>query len=198
MIEKAFVKLFQGKIQHNSGVLPVIIRYKPLDRTPCITITKASETQIGRKHLFEPYEKTQYRLNNTIWLDIWCDNEQERHNIIEQIYNILYQAINNHYLQCKHYEEGTCKNTNTPCTISTLDDSTVFKSQCLTPESSGYVSFFRENNILKWTFRITGEQRLDEPNLNPPVLRTQITIEFDRMKYHNVGGHLAEKIEVNL
>ena len=197
MIEKAFVKLLQGKIHQDGKTLPIIIRYKPLDRTPCITIHKASENQIERKTLFEPYEKTQYRLYNTISIDIWSNSEEQRHHIKEQIYKVLYEAINNHYQHCNNYKDGICTTTNTVCEISTIEDPEEFKSQCLTPKDNRYTSFFRANNILKWTFRFSGEQRLDEVDLNPPVLRTQITIEFHRMKYYDVGGHLADKIEID-
>ena len=197
MIEEAFVELLTNKIELDDGYVPVIIRYKPIDRTPCITIQKASENQLNRIHLFEPYETTRYHLSNTLWIDVWADNEEQRHYLIREVYRVIYEAINNHYRHCKQYDNGTCATTGEPCSISVVPDPKEFKSQCLTPSENDYVSFFRRNNILKWTFKTIGELRLDELELNTPLLRTQIQLGFERMKYYDVGGHLADELEMD-
>lgn len=197
-MEDAIVELLQGNISIADENVPVIIRNKPIDKTPCITISQATNSQLQRQYQHDPYEKIRYKYQCQIWVNIWCDTENERELLVNQIHLVFNQAIANHYLRCSNYDDGICTFWNDVCGALTVTNGRTAKSQCPNPKENSYTSFFKKNNIIKNTFTVDGETELDELDINPPVLRTQIRVNMDYYDYYYVGGALFENAEVHL
>lgn len=192
-IEKAFMELLTPVIE-----IPIIVKYTPLDYTPCITIQQVDETFQRREYVeirHEQYIRKKY--SSDIWINIWCNNEKERHQLIELIQNRILQAEANHYTTCNHYSftEESCSVLESKCEALTRNTNRTNKKQC--PHLDIYQSFFKTHHIIKNSFHINSITNLDELDVAEPVLRTIFKINLDHYQYYKIGGRVFDDIKLN-
>lgn len=195
-MEKAILKLFQKRVFNNGKRIPVIRRNKPVETMPCLTIEQSGNTFQKRDVVNTSKQFLRLKYSSEIMLNVWCNSEEERNDIVNQIHEILFKALSNHYEICSNFNEGECSYLGRECEALTIENGRSFKGQCPFPEKNNYSSFFKTNNILKNTFEFYGESDIDELNINPPVLRTLIRLRMDYYVYHCIGGELFDSIEI--
>lgn len=197
-MEKAIWNLLKDNIYYNDElVIPLIRRLTPEDETPCITIEQAAETQLKRQVFHSPNEIIRLTNNAEVWINIWCDTEEQRNTLIKQVETRIFQALSNHYSTCKHYSNEKCNNLNKTCEALIITNGRTAKKQCPYPIKNNYINWFKEHKIIKSTFNITGRSNMDELNLAQPVLRTLIQLDMNYYSNYNAGGHVLNNINLD-
>ena len=166
-------------------------RLKSRDKTPCITIDQASDMQVKRDYRTDSTQRIILEHNAEIWINIWCDTEEERHMILSQIRLLFFKALGNHYSLCSHYNDGTCTFLERECEALTVTNGRSAKSQCPHPHENDYTSWFSEHHIVKNTFRLSAIAEMDELDVAEPLLRTLIKFDLNYIISHDLGGHVA-------
>lgn len=188
-MENAVWALLKDNITFNGEtVIPLIRRLTPGDETPCITIEQAAETQLKRKIFSREHEIIRLTNNCEVWINVWCDNEEQRTTIVEQIENRIFEALGNHHTTCGNYNDGICESLNTECEALIIDNGRTSKNQCPFPKENNYLNWFHAHNIVKNTFKISGRSNMDELNLSQPVLRTLIQLNMNYHIFRDIGG----------
>ena len=194
-MENAIWNLLKDNITFNGEtVIPLIRRLTPEDETPCITIEQAAETQLKREVFHGEHEIIRLTNNCEVWINIWCDTEEQRTNLIYQVENRIFEALGNHYTTCKHYKKGVCKSLNNKCEALTIDNGRTSKNQCPYPIENNYVNWFHANHIIKNTFRISGRSNMDELDVSEPILRTLIQLDMNYYLFRDIGGKLYDAL----
>lgn len=197
-MEKAIWNLLKNSIYYdNEIVLPLIRRLTSQDETPCITIQQASEVYISGKRIPNANEIIELKNNAEVWINIWCDTEEQRNSLVNQVETRIFQALANHYTTCARYDDGDCTFLEKECATRNVTNGRTAKCQCPYPNDYDYCSWFKQNQIIKRTFAITGKQDMDELDLAKPVLRTIIKVGMNYYKCYNVGGHEIGNLIVN-
>lgn len=201
-IKKTFLKLLQNNIIYNDDIVPVIIKDYWYDTTPCITIggmdrTKKSPRQHTREchplpsthPLYDennPYKKYPHLVEKIgksyeIWINIWCNNEEEREIITNQVRDCLFLCLNHHHKFCVNYDKTTknCLYTEETCSALTDTGFRGLRGQCSKPYDNKYCNLFTKNGIKRNTIQIGADYEKDEYNHKPPLKRTIIEINFD-------------------
>ncbi|MCF0125769.1 MAG: hypothetical protein HUJ68_08475 [Clostridia bacterium] len=192
-IRKGIINLLQNRIKINDYTLPVIAPGNITDKTPCITITQTDENMVERRYTGNTTINVFIKYNADVYINIWCNSDTDRHNIIKQIREIFFQAIGNHYSTCTNYNNGACQYLEQDCKALTEINGRTAKKQCPQPKDYHYESFFKRNNIYKNTFKIQGETDGDDLNLKPPIYHSIIKINCDYYVEHEIGGHEPEE-----
>lgn len=188
---KAFWEILKGNIIYNDNPIPIVKRLKSRDKTPCITIDQASDMQVKRDYRTDSTQRIILEHNAEIWINIWCDTEEERHMILSQIRLLFFKALGNHYSLCSHYNDGTCTFLERECEALTVSNGRSAKSQCPHPHENDYTSWFSEHHIVKNTFRLSAIAEMDELDVAEPLLRTLIKFDLNYIISHDLGGHVA-------
>lgn len=186
----AFWEILKGNITYNDKNIPIVKRLKSRDKTPCITIDQASDMQVKRDYRTDATQRIVLEHNAEIWLNIWCDTEEERHTILSQIRLLFFKALGNHYSLCSHYNGGTCTFLDRECEALTVSNGRSAKSQCPHPHNNDYTSWFSRHHIVKNTFRLSAISEMDELDVAEPVLRTLIKFDLNYIISHDLGGHV--------
>lgn len=193
-MEEAFYNLLQGHITYDDELVDCIIGYAPIDETPCITINTADETFIRRRYVeINNIQQIQKRYRDDLWINIWCNTNKQRADIIRQVQLRILQAEANHYSTCTNYNNTSCTVLKSTCEALTHNSHRAHKNQC--PNLNIYNSFFKQHNIIKNTFYINSITNLDEIDISEPVLRTIFKLKMDYYNYHPIGGELYDKIK---
>lgn len=192
-MEKAFRDLLELIME-----IPIVVKYTPLDYTPCITIQQVDGRCQRREYVEihnEQYIRKKY--SSDIWINIWCNNEKERRQLISLIQERILQAEANHYTTCKHYNsvDETCSVLESKCEALTRNTNRTNKKQC--PRLDIYQSFFKTHHIIKNSFRIYSITNRDELDVAEPVLRTIFKIDLDHYQYYKIGGRVFNDIKLN-
>lgn len=199
-MERAILNLLKGHIFLNTSSIPVVRRLKPIDETPCITIQQAAEVQLSRKYVNKNDSQFVSLKNNAeVWVNIWCDTEEERHSLVNQITKRILQALGNHYTTCANFnkDNSLCNTLNCECKTLSIDNGRSIKGQCPYPKKYNYCNWFHHHHIVKNSFKITGRNDMDELDIAEPVLRTLIQLDMDYYLTHKLGGRLFNEIKIN-
>lgn len=199
-MEKALLNLLKGYIFLDNTTIPIIRRLKPIDKTPCITIQQAAEVQLSRRYLNKNDSQLIGLKNNAeIWINIWCDTEEERHSLINQVTKRIFQALGNHYTTCANYDkdDSICSTLNHECQSLTVTNGRSVKGQCPYPKKYNYCNWFHHHHIVKNSFKISGRNDMDELDIAEPVLRTLIQLDMDYYLTHDLGGITFYEIQLN-
>lgn len=214
---QAMLTILQGKIILQDGTdVRVRKRPYPLDKTPCLTIddsggTSLVEKKITNKDYIIPHNHPQYDPDNpektisqqvirdereiSLNLNIWCDSEDEREEIIKLIKKLFSMVQSDHYTFCTNYDDGNCDYLNSACrAIDNLSNPRGNKGQCPSPEDYEYSNIFTRFDIIRPSFDVAPAYDLDDFNMNPPVLRSIIKVSFSYYDYYVIGGVVSEKL----
>ena len=186
ILEKAFIDLLRGHLSISNEKIYTGNRYRPKDITPCVNLILADETFIRRRYVeINNSQHIQQYHSGELWINIWCNTEEERQNLIDQTDIRIKQALANHYTTCAHYNNELCSKTNDECEALTSQSNRANKNQC--PDLTKYQSFFNYNHIPKTTFKYS-KMDLDELDLSEPVLRTIFKLNMNFYTYYEIGG----------
>lgn len=188
VLEKAFIDLLRNHLCVSNDKIYTGNRYRPIDISPCVNLLLADERFIRRRYV--EIENTQYIQqyhSAELWINIWCNTETERQELINQIDTRIKQALANHYTTCSHYDyqEQQCSEINDTCEALTSQSNRANKKQC--PDLTKYQSFFNLNHIPKRTFNYNVTD-LDELNISEPLLRTIFKLNMNFFTYYKIGG----------
>lgn len=188
-METAFLNLLANHLFLDGKIVPFVKNYSEIDRTPCFTINQADEQFVRRRYAqIDGAEYIRKRYSSNIWINIWCNTEKERHELIKQVNNRILQAEANHYSTCKFYKDDECSILKSRCEALTRTDTNARakKNQC--PDINHYQSFFQSHHIVKNTFHVDSVTDLDELDPTGQVLRTIFKLNMDYYQYYPIGG----------
>lgn len=198
-MERAILNLLKGYIFLDTINIPVVRRLKPVDETPCITIQQAAEVQLSRRYL-NKNDKQYIGLKNNaeVWINIWCDTEEQRHSLVNQVTKRIFQALGNHYTTCGNFNKkySTCQTLDYECKALSIENGRGIKGQCPYPKAYHYCNWFHQYSIVKSSFTIIGRNDMDELDIAEPVLRTLIQLDMDYYLTHELGGRLFNEITI--
>ena len=186
-LEKAFIDLLRDHLSITNDKIYTGNRFKPEDESPCVQINLADETHVRRT--YEEINAKQYikqEYNAELWMHLWCNSEEEREILIDEIQNRIRQALANHYTTCTHYKNNACNITNEQCKVLTSRGYRANKNQC--PNLEIYQSFFKRNHISKRTFKVLSITNLDDLTLSETLLHTIFKLEMNYYTYYEIGG----------
>ena len=187
VLEKAFIDLLRGQLEVSDDKIYTGNRYRPKDMTPCVNIIVPAEQFIRRSDIeMDCKQYIQKEYSAEVWINIWCNTEEERETLTNQIDNRINQTLANHYTTCNNYNNDTCSITNETCEALTSQSNRANKKQC--PDLTKYQSFFSFNHIPKKTFKVLSITDLDELTLSQSILRTIFKLEMNYFKYYEIGG----------
>lgn len=216
----AILKVLQGHIILTDNREVRLIQSPPqLDNTPCITIDDSGATRILEKHITNmnlplPSNHPQYDKDNPsklfsqqiirekrgidLDLNIWCNTEDEREEIIQIIRSLFYLAQSDNYMFCSKYNEEThcCSTLQTLCPTHTLTTGQMrgTKGQCISPVENGYENIFTAYDLVRSSFDVAPSYNLDDLNTENMTLRSVIRVSVDYYDYHIIGGIVADTI----
>lgn len=196
-LEKAFIDLLRGHLTVQDNKIYTGNRYRPSDITPCVNVSLADESIIKQKYV--EIDNVQYiskRYSADIWINIWCNSEEERQTLITEINNRILKAEANHYSACANFNpvNSKCNATMNECeALNTLNGRTN-KKQC--PNLQIYQSFFKHNNIVKRTFSINSVTDLDELDTSETILRTIFKTQMEYYTFYRIGGKTYDSINI--
>ena len=186
-LEKAFIDLLRDNLSISNDKIYTGNRYRPRDMTPCVNVSLADEQYIRRRYIeidCKQYIQKQY--DAELWINIWCNTEEERQTLIDEINNRINQILANHYTTCSYYNDENCSISDETCEALTSQSNRAFKKQC--PDLSKYQSFFNKNHIPKRTFKVLSVTDLDELEPSESVLRTIFKLEMNYFTFYEIGG----------
>lgn len=196
VLEKAFIDLLRNHLTISNDKIYTGNRYRPRDITPCVQLLIADEQFIRRRFIhIENEEYVQQRYNAELWINIYCNSEEQRQNLIEEIQLRINQALANHYTTCQNYNNGKCGETMNACEALDSQSHRANKNQC--PNLELYTTFFDKNNISKRTFHINSITDLDELEISESLLRTIFKLEMDYFQYYKIGGRNYMDYEIS-
>lgn len=188
ILEKAFIDLLRNHLPISNDKIYTGNRYRPKDISPCVNLLLADETFIRRRYVeIDNIQYIQQYYSAELWINIWCNTEEQRQELITSVDTRIKQALANHYSTCHHYnyDDKICSKTNETCEALTSQSNRAFKKQC--PDLNKYQSFFNYNHIPKRTFNCHVND-LDELNISEPLLRTIFKLNMNYYNYYEIGG----------
>ena len=199
---QATLHILRGNINHNGKTVPVIKRNYPLDKTPCINIDdSASVVTINKKIYNRDNTNTQtLRIHRKTILNIhlWCDNEQDREDLSNQITTLFNMAWTDHYFHCKNYNRETmeCNNLQRQCPTITQEKHLYksSKNKCPQPQEYGYRNIFTEYDLIKASWDLQTPYSNDNIQTKPPTLHNIFKLNTEYYDYVDMGGITSNKL----
>lgn len=203
IVKRTYLQILQNRIIFDDNIVPVVIKDYWYDTTPCVTITGFSRDkgrynrqqrtifkELSENHpLFDaenPTEKYPFlaeyqRKEYEIQLNVWCNNEREREEIVNQIRQLLFLARNHHYSYCVNYDIEThnCNRLNEECKARTVTGYKGLRGLCPAPRRYGYCNIYKSKGILQNTIQVSPDYERDEYEHRPPLKRSIIVINLD-------------------
>lgn len=197
IMEKALIDLLRNHLSLPNDKIFTGNRYRPIDVSPCVIIQQVSEVQVSTKHIPGSNECIKSENNVEVWINIWCDTEEQRNSLIDEVETRIFQALANHYSTCANYINGNCDFLKDECAALNITNGRTAKNQCPYPYTYEYCNWFNQNNILQNKFIISGTDEMDELNLTKPILRSIIKIDANYIKFYSIGGHPIKNILID-
>ena len=195
ILEEAFITLLRNHLPIHNKYIFTGSRYIASDHTPCVSVQVADESYI-RKHYVEIDHVQHLRrlYAAEVWVNIWCNTEEERTSLINAIELRFNQLIASHYSTCSNFcfDDNTCSKLDDECIVLTSDTGRANKGQC--PDIENFTSFFETFNIPQRTFTVTSMTDLDERDESETVLRTIFKLNMQYYKFYPIGGRLFDSI----
>ena len=105
ILEKAFIDLLRNHLSIDNSKIYTGNRFKPKDISPCVNLLVADEQFIRRRFIeINNQEYIQQRYNAELWINLWCNLEEERQELITEIQTRINQALANHYSTCQCFK----------------------------------------------------------------------------------------------
>lgn len=198
------------------GVIPVIKRSYPLDKTPCITLDDSGGSNTLTKHFTNiplplpethpqkedypesmPQQVLVDKRQSTVQINVWCDTENEREHINNQIMDLFYKAQTDHYRFCKQYNNQECNTLQDTCKAINAIDKRGVKNQCPKPEEYKYCNLFHYHHIIRPTFNIENPFALDDLSTERITLRSIFKVTMVYYDYYTLGGDIINDLIIS-
>lgn len=187
--------LFYNRIiLDNNDTLPIIKKPYPVDKTPCITFDEQDTRLIEKYFTYEPQEYLNRIYDTDIVVNIWCDSEDDRQNILDQIHTLFNYLETDNYQLCANYDDGTCIYLKDVCPVPSSDKGRCMKHQCPEPEEYKYCNLFTFYNVYRNTLNVNEGVDNDEYDRKPPLLRTMIKTSFRYLTKYCNDGKISETL----
>lgn len=196
--ESFLVEMLQGKIVYEDGIVEVRREFQPpMDNLPCITLdTNISDNTVDYRRSLVGGESLIFHRVANININLWCNTEDERENISEQIRKLYTRLLNHDYIFCTQFVDGRCASIKRVCPASTMgDNARALKRQCPLPEVYGYEWLAKKHGIFNGTLIIEPPFTMDENENNPPLLRNVFEASCEYMEVMSKTGTPSEEIE---
>ena len=198
ILEKAFITLLRNHLPIHNKYIFTGSRYIASDHTPCVSVQVADESYIRKNYVEIEHVQHLRRLYDAdVWINIWCNTEEERTSLIDAIELRFNQLQASHYTTCSNFifNDNTCSKIDNECEVLTSDTGRTNKGQC--PNLENFTSFFETFNIPQRTFYVNSMTDLDELNATETVLRTIFKLNMQYYKFYPIGGRLFDEINFN-
>ena len=210
--------LYNNVLLEDGTVVKIVKRDYPYDHTPCLTIDNSGGTSTIQKNIINkdsviPEDHPQYDSEHpdrmisqqmireersiSLNLNIWCNSQDEREEIINQISTIFKKIQSDHYSFCKQYHNGNCSFLDSECRALTVQNGRTAKHQCPDPMGYHYENIFTTYDIIRPSFDVEPAYDLDDSTVNPQVLRSIIRVSFSYYDYHIIGGPISQDLSVD-
>ena len=198
ILEKAFITLLRNHLPIHNKYIFTGSRYIASDHTPCVSVQVADESYIRKNYVEIEHVQHLRRLYDAdVWINIWCNTEEERTSLIDAIELRFNQLQASHYTTSSNFifNDNTCSKIDNECEVLTSDTGRTNKGQC--PNLENFTSFFETFNIPQRTFYVNSMTDLDELNESETVLRTIFKLNMQYYKFYPIGGRLFDEINFN-
>ena len=220
-IKKTFVKILRGKIHVDEKPIPVVIKDYPYDKTPCVTISgfnrdKGShrrqqvtvKSKLSENHpLYDPkYPERRYPhsaeysvKSYEIDIHVWCDTEEQRELIVNQIYDCLFYCMNLHYAFCVRYDSKsrTCETNGEICEAITDKGYHGLRGQCPNHHNEP-LNIMSKEGIIKNSVHISPHYEADFRDKREPLKHSVIEVNLDYKRIKVMKSNPTFKIESNI
>lgn len=213
---KAIRRILFDNVFYKGEIVPVKKRTYPYDTTPCITIDDSGGSAFMERHIDNDY----YPVSNThplydeedpfrkfpqqvlrevhqgsVNVNVWCDDEFMREDLIKQVEKLFKQAQSDYYIFCDNYREGECAGCNGPCIVDlTVPEKRMVKGQCPNPELYHYKNVFTTYNLIRASFIVNQPFSLDDLSKTEPVLRSIFKVTSGYYVDHVIGGLVSQSL----
>lgn len=196
ILEEAFITLLRNHLPIHNKYIFAGSRYIASDITPCVSVQVPDESSVGRNYVEIDHVQHLRRLYDAdVWVNIWCNTEEERTSLINAIELRFNQLEASHYTTCSNFNDDWCSKLDNECEVLTSNTGRANKGQC--PNIENFTSFFETFNIPQRTFNVNSMTDLDERDESETVLRTIFKLNMQYYKFYPIGGRLFNKINFN-
>ena len=196
ILEEAFITLLRNYLPIHNKYIFAGSRYIASDITPCVSVQAADESFIRRDYVEIDHVQHLRRLYDAdVWVNIWCNTEEERTSLINAIELRFNQLEASHYTTCSNFNDDWCSKLDNECEVLTSNTGRANKGQC--PNIENFTSFFETFNIPQRTFNVNSMTDLDERDESETVLRTIFKLNMQYYKFYPIGGRLFQSINFN-
>lgn len=197
ILEKAFIDLLRNHLCISNDKIYAGNRYRPKDITPCVNLLLADETFIRRRYVeINNKQYIEENYNAELWINIWCNKEEERAQLLSQIRTRINQLLANHYTTCIFYDcaNQNCSETMNTCEALTSQSNRANKNLC--PDPTRFRSVFNSYHIPKRTFHVNSITDLDELEVSESILRSIFKLEMNYYTYYEIGGRVFTDFKI--
>lgn len=171
-LEAYLVKLLQGHLSYDNKPVYLVRQFSEAPNRPVITLDTSPGVSTQATYADPSRAEKYIEYHATVNINLWCDTEEQREELTNQILSYFYLEINHHHMYCTNYnrEDDTCQSLDAPCPA--VEGTVLHKYHCPEPELYDYQSLQGYYNIIKGTLDIAQPFHLDEVNEHPPLLRS--------------------------
>lgn len=196
-LEAYLVELLQGHLSYGGENVELAKRFSNAPRLPVVTLDLSGgvSTDYFYHDFSTEHEILIQHCTGHVNINLWCNTEDERQSLSQQIREAFIAEKEYHYKYCTQYNMGNC-NTGGQCKVtSTYTDRTV-KNRCPDPEEYEYESLRHKHHIVQDTIRLELPFDMDEFDRNPPLLRSIFRCSAEFEIPADEGGIVIEDIVV--
>lgn len=187
--------LFYHNIYCDGEYVPIIKKPYPVDKTPCITLDEQDTRLHSRFFTYEPYEWLNREYDTSIMINLWCDTENDRQTILDEIHKVFNWLETDNYQLCTNYEDGECLFLETDCPVPSSKHGRCMKHQCPYPTQYHYTNLFTFHQVYRNTLNVSEGVDNDEYDRKPVLLRTIIQVSFKYITRYCNDGKISETLE---
>lgn len=198
-LERYLVDLLQGRLSDNVQVVKQFSQHRSL---PVVTLDTGMMPVTQDFRELTPVKSHEYLIFHReaeININVWCNTEEERERITQEILHLFYMEQTHHYSYCVQYNKDTqvCNTTGEQCEAITKTTGLTAKHRCPRPYDLNYRSISYKYNIENGSLNINPPYSLDELNEKPPLLRSIMYVEAEYSDIYDCEGHELDKISYN-
>ena len=195
---QAIIQILRGNVICEGKTVPVIKRNYPLDKTPCINIDDSASTVTVKKQIYnktingEKKECIRIHRKTLLNIHLWCDTENQRADLSNQITTLFNMAYIDDYHFCTNYDKETCQCSTQEQECLSISNSThlykSIKNKCPKPIDYKYENIFTRYDLIKSKWDLQVPFSNDNINTKPPVLHNIFRLNAEYYDYIEIGG----------
>ena len=203
-LEQYIVGLLQHKLRYEGREVQVRRQFNNIDDLPTVTldIVGVNTEQVHRtpycNDLFKECEDNidtiVYEGTAEITINLWCNTEDERESLSDQIVECFNKEQSGHYEYCTQYDNGVCLSTGEACPA--ISDLPHVRKCCPAPLLRGYLSLRSSCNIIPGSLDMESPLMMDEFDKHPPLLRNMFRVVAGYYDTYEVGGDILDDISI--